>query len=224
MSIHINQTRVHHKPLARSNFNNKYKKHYIKKNENYKNEYENDNSHNHNTDHENILIFQNNIIINNESTYYNEISIDTFIININNISSTSNIIEISNSINLETPLLISYAASESINFKNALRGDNTSFICKYIIDKVKCDINPIINSNLRKSIATIKWKLYDFMIKRNEKMKKSTDPVDYDSDIIKWIAMLAGVYLYFSEKDELNLKQTSLLKEVCRPFTIHSFK
>ena len=32
------------------------------------------------------------------------------------------------------------------------------------------------------------------------------------------------IFLYFDEKDELNFKQSSLLQEVSKPFTVDSFK
>ena len=31
-------------------------------------------------------------------------------------------------------------------------------------------------------------------------------------------------YLYFDEKDELNFKQSSLLNDISKPFTVNSFK
>ena len=131
--------------------------------------------------------------------------------------------DISKSISLNNPSIISYSGSEAIKFKNTLRGDNTLFIYKYMINKVKCDINPVINSNLKKSIATIKWKLYNFMIERQEKINNGDNTADYETEIINWLAMLVGIYLYFDEKDELNFKQSTLLDDVCKTMSPHSF-
>ena len=111
---------------------------------------------NNNTD---ILIFKYKKIINNENNYYEEISIYDFIKNINIIASSTNIIDISKNIDLYDPLLISYAASEANKYKIALRGENTLFIYKYMLNKINCDVNPSINSKLKKSIAIVKWKL-----------------------------------------------------------------
>ena len=210
-----------------SNYTNK-KKYYNKNYKNYKkynknNSNESENSNDTNADND-ILKFKYKSIINNENNYFEEISIYDFVKNINSIASSKNIIDISKSINLSNPSIISYSASEAIKFKSALRGDNTLFIYKHMIEKIKCDINPVINSNLKKSIATIKWKLYDFMIKRQEKINNGDTTADYETEIINWLAMLIGIYLYFDEKDELNFKQSTLLDDVCKPMTPYSFK
>ena len=54
--------------------------------------------------------------------------------------------------------------------------------------------------------------------------KKESNQNEYNKDVINWLALLVGIYLYFNEKDELNLNHSTLLYEVCKPFTIHSFK
>ena len=211
------------------NKNSKNSKNINYKNINYKNKENNndndkqDSNESINSNDNEILKFKYKSIINNESNYFEEISIYDFIKNINSIASSKNIMDISKSINLTNPAIISYSASEALKFKITLRGDNTTFIYKYMIGKVNCDINPIINSNLKKSIATIKWKLYDFMIKKQEKRNNGDTTADYETEIINWLAMLIGIYLYFDEKDELNFKQSTLLDEVCKPMTPYSF-
>ena len=171
-----------------------------------------------------ILIFKNNIIIDNESEFYEEIQITDFIKNINLIASSKNIIDISRSIDLTTTSLISYAASEANKFKNALKGNDCQFIYKYMINKINCDINPIINSQIKKSIAIVKWKIYTFMMKKTNKQFNTLDLIEYNIEIINWLALLIGIYLYFDEKDELNFNQSTLLNDILKPLNINSFK
>ena len=121
------------------------------------------------------------------------------------------------------PSIISYSASEAIHYKTALRGDNNRFIYNYMIKKINCDINPSINYTIKKGIAIIKWKLYDYMIKRETEKRRMRKEIDYDDSIINWLSLLIGIYLYFDEKDEINFKQSSLLEEITQPFTKHSF-
>ena len=150
-------------------------------------------------------------------------SMNDFISKINQITSSKNIIEVCNSIELYKPSTISYSASEAIHYKTALRGDNNRFIYNYMIKKINCDINPNINSTIKKGIAIIKWKLYDFMIKREKEKRRMRKEIEYDDSIINWLSLLIGIYLYFDEKDEMNFKQSTLLEEITKPFTIHSF-
>ena len=166
-----------------------------------------------------ILIFKDYSIINNEDNQNIEMSINDFLSKINQIISSKNIIDVCNSIELYKPSTISYAASEAIHYKTALRGDNNRFIYNYMIKKINCDINPSINYTIKKGIAIIKWKLYDFM-KEKRRMRKE---IDYDDSIINWLILLIGIYLYFDEKDEMNFKQSTLLEEITKPFTSHSF-
>jgi hypothetical protein len=177
-----------------------------------------------------IVIFKNNSIIHNDSDNKNkksmncEYSMSEFITKINSIASSKNVVDISKSIKLENPSLVSYAAIEAIKYKSLLRGDTKDFIYKFMINKINCDINPSLNNKLRQSIAITKWKIYNFMLRRQEDQSKKNDYVEFDISIAYWVAILAGIYLYFDEKDEMNLKQSNLLGEVCKPFNINSFK
>jgi len=177
-----------------------------------------------------IVIFKNNSIIHNDSDNKNkksmncEYSMSEFITKINSIASSKNVVDISKSIKLENPSLVSYAAIEAIKYKSLLRGDTKDFIYKFMINKINCDINPSLNNKLRQSIAITKWKIYNFMLRRQEDQAKKNDYVEFDISIAYWVAILAGIYLYFDEKDEMNLKQSNLLGEVCKPFNINSFK
>ena len=179
-----------------------------------------------------ILIFNHNSVINNEHNEHNKnnknsetnkLSMTDFLSKINKIESSKNIIEVCNSIGLYKPSIISYSASDALHYKTALRGDNNSFIYNYMIKKINCDINPNINYNIKKGIAIIKWKLYNFMIKREKEKQRLRKDIDYDEEIINWLSLLIGIYLYFDEKDEMNFKQSSLLEEITKPFTVHSF-
>ena len=180
---------------------------------------------------ENILIiFKNNSIVNNDGDNKNkkninsEYSMAEFVDKINSIASSKNVVDISKSINLENPSLVSYAAIEATKYKSILRGDKKEFIYKFMINKINCDINPILNNKLRQSIAITKWKLYNFMKTRQEDQSKKKDYVEFDISVAYWVAILAGIYLYFDEKDEMNLKQSNLLGEVYKPFHVNSFK
>ena len=172
-----------------------------------------------------LIIFKNNSIINNNSNFHEELTMVEFIEKINSIKSSTNIVEISKSIKLINPSLMSYAAIEANKYKSILRGDKIDYIYKYMINKINCDINPIINNKLRQSIAIVKWKIYNFMVtKEEEEKKKKIRIAEFDISIAYWIAMLSGIYLYFDEKDELNFKQSSLLSDISKPFTVNSFK
>jgi hypothetical protein len=180
---------------------------------------------------ENILItFKDNSIIHNDGDNKNkkssgiEYSMTEFVNKINSIASSKNVVDISKSINLENPSLVSYAAIEATKYKSVLRGDKKEFIYKFMINKINCDINPSLNNKLRQSIAITKWKLYNFMKTRQEDQSKKKEYVEFDISVAYWVAILAGIYLYFDEKDEMNLKQSNLLGEVCKPFTVNSFK
>jgi len=170
-----------------------------------------------------ILLFKDYTVINNENDENIEIPINELIQKINQITSSKNIIEVCNSIELYTPSIISYSASEAIHYKTALRGENNRFIYNYMIKKINCDINPTINSTIKKGIFIIKCKLYDFMIKREKEKRKMRKEIDYDDTIINWLSLLIGIYLYFDEKDEINFKQSKLLEEITKPFTSNSF-
>ena len=84
--------------------------------------------------------------------------------------------------------------------------------------------NPLVNNKLRQTIAIVKWKIYNFMIEREDKINQTGENIEYNISIAYWIAILSGIFLYFDEKDELNFKQSSLLQEISKPFTIDSFK
>jgi hypothetical protein len=177
-----------------------------------------------------IVIFKDNSIVNNDGDNKNKKNINSecsmyeFIDKINKIVSSKNVVDICKSINLENPSLVSYAAIEATKYKSLLRGDKKEFIYKFMINKINCDINPLLNNKLRQSIAITKWKLYNFMLRRQEDQSKKKEYVEFDISVAYWVAILAGIYLYFDEKDEMNLKQSNLLGEVCKPFTINSFK
>jgi len=177
-----------------------------------------------------IVIFKNNSIINNDGDNKNKKSINSefpmrdFVDKINSIKSSKNVVDICKSINLENPSLVSYAAIEATKYKSLLRGDKKDYIYKYMINKINCDINPSLNNKLRQSIAITKWKLYNFMLRRTEDQQHKTDYVEFDISVAYWVAILAGIYLYFDEKDEMNLNQSNLLDEVYKPFNINSFK
>ena len=177
-----------------------------------------------------LVIFKHNSIIHNDGDNKNkkmihtEYSMTDFVAKINSIESSKNVVDISKSIKLENPSLISYAAIEATKYKSLLRGDKKDFIYKFMINKINCDINPSLNNKLRQSIAITKWKLYNFMLRRQEDQSKKKDYVEFDISVAYWIAILAGIYLYFDEKDEMNLKQSNLLGEVYKPFTVNSFK
>jgi hypothetical protein len=177
-----------------------------------------------------IVIFKDNSIINNDGDNKNKKSVgieykmEEFVEKINSIVSSKNVVDISKSIKLENPSLVSYAAIEATKYKSLLRGDKKDFIYKFMINKINCDIEPSLNNKLRQSIAITKWKLYNFMIRRQEDQTKKNDYVEFDISVAYWVAILAGIYLYFDEKDEMNLKQSNLLGEVYKPFTINSFK
>ena len=171
-----------------------------------------------------LIIFKNNSIINN-SEFKEEISMLEFVNKINTITSSTNVVEISKSINLINPYLMSYSAIEANKYKSILRGDNLDFIYKYMINKINCNINPMINNKMRQSIAIVKWKIYTFMtLKEEEEKKTKSKNIEFDISVGYWIAILAGIYLYFDEKDELNFKQSSLLSEISKPFNVNSFK
>ena len=177
-----------------------------------------------------IVIFKNNCIIHNDGDNKNkkscgiEYSMSDFVNKINTIASSKNVVDISKSIKLENPSLVSYAAIEATKYKSLLRGDKKDFIYKFMINKINCDINPTINNKLRQSIAITKWKLYNFMLRKQEDQSHKNDYVEFDISVAYWVAILAGIYLYFDEKDEMNLKQSNLLGEVCKPFNVNSFK
>lgn len=180
---------------------------------------------------ENILIiFKDNSIIHNDGDNKNkkssgvEYTMAEFVNKINSIASSKNVVDISKSINLENPSLVSYAAIEATKYKSLLRGDKKEFIYKFMINKINCDINPSLNNKLRQSIAITKWKLYNFMKTRQEDQTKKKEYVEFDISVAYWVAILGGIYLYFDEKDEMNLKQSNLYGEVCKPFTVTSFK
>jgi hypothetical protein len=171
-----------------------------------------------------LIIFKNNSIINN-SEIHKEIPMTDFVNKINTIASSTNVVDISKSINLISPYLMSYSAIEANKYKSILRGDNLDFIYKYMINKINCNINPMINNKMRQSIAIVKWKIYTFMtLKEEEETKTKSKNVEFDISVAYWIAMLSGIYLYFDEKDELNFKQSSLLSEISKPFNVNSFK
>lgn len=170
-----------------------------------------------------IIFKQNSVILNlNEPKKQNEeISMANFIENINFIKSSKNIVDISKNINLENISLISYAGIHSNKYKNALKGLNKEFMYIYMIKKINCEINPIVNNKLRQSIAIIKWKIYNFMIQRENLQINKNKYIEFDTLVSHCIALLCGIYLYFDEKDEIN--NTSLLNDILKPFTVNSF-
>jgi hypothetical protein len=62
------------------------------------------------------------------------------------------------------------------------------------------------------------------VIKEEEEKRRKIKIGEFDISIAYWIAILCGIYLYFDEKDELNFKQSSLLSDISKPFTVNSFK
>jgi len=177
-----------------------------------------------------LVIFKDNSIIHNDGDNKNkksagrEYSMADFVDKINSVASSKNVVDICKSIKLENPSLVSYAAIEATKYKSLIRGDKKDFIYKFMINKINCYINPIINNKLRQSIAITKWKLYNFMLRRQEDQSKKNEYVEFDISVAYWVAILAGIYLYFDEKDEMNLKQSNLLGEVYKPFNVNSFK
>ena len=177
-----------------------------------------------------LVLFKDNSIISNDyesKTNNKEFSMNEFINKINSIKSSKHIMEISNSINLTNPNIIAYSAYESIKYKSVLNNTNNNkldYIYNYMINKINCEINPIINHKLKQTIAIVKWKIYNFMIEREDKQKKTSEIVEYNISIAYWSAILCGIFLYFDEKDELNFKQSTLLQDISKPFTVDSFK
>ena len=177
-----------------------------------------------------LVIFKDTSIINNDSDNKNkktagiEYKMVDFVDKINTVASSKNVVDICKSIKLENPSLVSYAAIEATKYKSLIRGDKKDFIYKFMINKINCDINPILNNKLRQSIAITKWKLYNFMLRRQEEQSKKNEYVEFDISVAYWVAILAAIYLYFDEKDEMNLKQSNLFGEVCKPFNVNSFR
>ena len=177
-----------------------------------------------------LVIFKTNSIINNDGDNKNkktagiEYKMVDFVDKINTVASSKNVVDICKSIKLENPSLVSYAAIEATKYKSLIRGDKKDFIYKFMINKINCDINPILNNKLRQSIAITKWKLYNFMLRRQEEQSKKNEYVEFDISVAYWVAILAAIYLYFDEKDEMNLKQSNLFGEVCKPFNVNSFR
>ena len=177
-----------------------------------------------------LVLFKDYSIISNDyesKTNNKEFSMNEFINKINSIKSSKHIMEISNSINLTNPNIIAYSAYESIKYKSVLNNTNNNkldYIYNYMINKINCEINPIINHKLKQTIAIVKWKIYNFMIEREDKQKKTSEYVEYNISIAYWSAILCGIFLYFDEKDELNFKQSTLLQDISKPFTVDSFK
>jgi len=175
-----------------------------------------------------LVLFKDNSIISNDYesiTNNKEFSMDEFLKKINSIKSSKHIIEISNSINLTNPNIIAYAAYEAIKYKSTINNSNKSLqIHNYMINKINCERNPIVNNKLRQTIAIVKWKIYNFMITKEDKQRQTGKNVEYDISIAYWIAILCGLFLYLDEQDEFNFKHSSLLEDVSKPFTVDSFK
>jgi len=175
-----------------------------------------------------LVLFKDNSIISNDyesKTNNKEFSMDEFLNKINSIKSSKHIIEISNSINLKNPNIIAYASYEAIKYKSTINNSNKSLqIHNYMINKINCERNPIVNNKLRQTIAIVKWKIYNFMITKEDKQRQTGKNVEYDISIAYWIAILCGLFLYFDEQDEFNFKHSSLLEDVSKPFTVDSFK
>jgi len=175
-----------------------------------------------------LVLFKDNSIISNDyesKTNNKEFSMDEFLNKINSIKSSKHIIEISNSINLTNPNIIAYASYEAIKYKSTINNSNKSLqIHNYMINKINCERNPIVNNKLRQTIAIVKWKIYNFMITKEDKQRQTGKNVEYDISIAYWIAILCGLFLYFDEQDEFNFKHSSLLEDVSKPFTVDSFK
>jgi len=175
-----------------------------------------------------LVLFKDNSIISNDYesiTNNKEFSMDEFINKINSIKSSKHIMEISNSINLTNPNIIAYAAYEAIKYKSTINNSNKSLqIHNYMINKINCERNPIVNNKLRQTIAIVKWKIYNFMITKEDKQRQTGKNVEYDISIAYWIAILCGLFLYLDEQDEFNFKHSSLLEDVSKPFTVDSFK
>jgi hypothetical protein len=175
-----------------------------------------------------LVLFKDNSIISNDyesKTNNKEFSMDEFINKINSIKSSKHIMEISNSINLTNPNIIAYAAYDAIKYKSTINNSNKSLqFHNYMINKINCERNPIVNNKLRQTIAIVKWKIYNFMITKEDKQRQTGKNVEYDISIAYWIAILCGLFLYFDEQDEFNFKHSSLLEDVSKPFTVDSFK
>ena len=176
-----------------------------------------------------IVLFKDYSIISNDresKTNNKEYSMSEFINKINAIKSSKHIMEISNSINLTNPNIIAYSAYEAYKYKSRINnnGGGLDYIYNYMINKINCEKNPLVNNKLRQTIAIVKWKIYNFMIEREDKINQTGENIEYNISIAYWIAILSGIFLYFDEKDELNFKQSSLLQEISKPFTIDSFK
>ena len=175
-----------------------------------------------------LVLFKDNSIISNDyesKTNNKEFSMNEFINKINSIKSSKHIMEISSSINLTNPNIIAYAAYEAIKYKSTINNTNKSLqIHNYMINKINCERNPIINNKLKQTIAIVKWKIYNFMITREDKQKQTDKNVEYDISIAYWIAILCGLFLYFDEQDEFNFKNSTLLEDISQPFTVDSFK
>ena len=175
-----------------------------------------------------LVLFKDNSIISNDYesiTNNKEFSMYEFINKINSIKSSKHIMEISNSINLTNPNIIAYAAYEAIKYKSTINNSNKSLqIHNYMINKINCERNPIVNNKLRQTIAIVKWKIYNFMITKEDKQRQTGKNVEYDISIAYWIAILCGLFLYLDEQDEFNFKHSSLLEDVSKPFTVDSFK
>ena len=150
----------------------------------------------------------NQIFIKNNKT----VSINEFIDILNSIPSSKNAIDICNSIGVKDIYFRNFALQYSITYKEIFKGKNINENSLKLLKTIGFDDKIIINNKIYKNIMYIKSKIYEF---------KQTQ--QFDNISAEWIGILSGIILYFDEIDEQNYNQTSFLRDVCKPFTIHNF-
>jgi hypothetical protein len=137
------------------------------------------------------------------------IPISKYIEILNTFPISTNALDICNYVGCNEAELRSYALQYGITYKNVFKGKTTCDNSKQILKTIGSEIKPKVNKKTYKSIAFIKWKLYEFKIKK-----------EYNKTLSEWVGVLIGMLFYFTELDELNYNKTTYVKDLCKTMEV----
>ena len=134
-----------------------------------------------------------NIDVTDGNCNFINITIETYVEGINSFTLSMDALEICNQLGVKSQIHWTIAVQSALKFLDVLRGVSINKKERDLLIYYDIGLSPIYSSNLRKSIAYIKW-----VLAASSKMNNIND------EFATYVGLLAGVCLYFNEIDVIN--------------------
>jgi hypothetical protein len=141
------------------------------------------------------------------------VSLQEYVNGINSFELSMDALAICNQLGVSKENHWTIAVKSAINYLEALRGNSLNKKERDLLLYYNIGFVPEFSNGLRKNIAYIKWMLFASSKLRN-----------FDDEFASFVGLLAGVCLYFNEKDlinEQNGRRTQVCKTLCKAYTVN---